>query len=272
MNGAALALSAELRDVLGASDQEDHHLRFSHAKAMGRSAAHARHAMQSNYEQTVAMKIGAGAHSLLLGGPRLVSFPGKVMRGKEWAAFKAENLDALILSTRQLQTAEAIAASVRADPIASRVLFQPGMVYEQTIHWQYKGRKIRSTPDARSKGHLVDLKTTRDASIERFQWDALRSAYHGQLASYAKAMEADNGYPPRDVYILAVESRPPYPCSVHRLTPRALEKGWQMVTGWLDQILACEESGQWNGYTTDVVDMDARAKSCRRRTNRAPPR
>ncbi len=256
MNDAALALSADLRDELAANDP--HELRFSYARAMSRSAAHARYAMQHDWEPTLAMKLGTAAHSLLLGGQRLAVYPGKTRRGKEWEAFKAENLDALIVSVGEMKRAEGIAASVRADPVASRVLFPPDlkMQYEQTIHWSFRGRLFRSTPDARSHRHLVDLKTTRDASLERFAWDAIKSGYHAQLAGYAKAMEAENGVAPDSVYIVAVESRAPYLCSVHKLTPRALEKGLRLMTEWVDQIIACETSGIWQGYANAPVDLD----------------
>jgi hypothetical protein len=254
VNQAALDLSGQLRDELASNTPNE--LRFSYAKAMARSPAHARHAMRFEYEPTVAMKIGTAAHSLLLGGPRLAVYPGKTRRGKEWEAFKAANLDAIIVSTKELKRAEGINASVRADPVASRVLFQPGMIYEQTIHWEFRGRKFRSTPDARSHRHLVDLKTTNDASLEKFAWTAVKSAFHAQLAGYALAMESENGHLPVDSYILAVENTAPHLCSVHKLTPRALEKGLRLMTEWVDAIKACESSGVWPGYATAPVDLD----------------
>jgi hypothetical protein len=254
MNDTALALSAELRDELASNEPNE--LRFSYAKAMARSAAHARYAMQFDYEPTLAMKLGTAAHSLILSGPRLAVYPGKVRRGKDWDAFKADNLDALIVSASELKRAEGMAASVKSDPVASRVLYQPGMLYEQTIHWSFRGRKFRSTPDARGLFHLVDLKTTRDASLERFGYDAIKQAYHAQLYGYSKAMEAENGFVPKDVYIVAVESRPPYACSVHQLTLRALEAGGRLMTDWVDRIIQCERSGVWPGYSASPVDLD----------------
>jgi hypothetical protein len=259
MNEPALAQTAVLRDELAANDQRaltDKPLRFSYLKQMARSAAHCLHAMRNEYEPTLAMKLGSAAHSLLLGGQRLAVYPGKTRRGKEWDAFVADNTDALIVSSREMRTAQNIDAAVRADPVASRVLFQPGMVYEQTIHWNWKGRSFRSTPDARGMSHLVDLKTTRDASLERFKWDAIKSAYHAQLYSYAKAMEEVNGFAPTRVYIVAVESKPPHLCSVHELTPRALEHGGRLMNEWLDALLACETSGVWPGYASSAVELD----------------
>ncbi len=259
-------LTGELAEMLAANDEierpplaadtRDLPVRNSHLKQMGRSAAHCRYSMLHDWEPTLAMRIGTGAHSLILGGPKLVVYGGKVRRGKDWDAFKLANADAIILSSSEVRRAESIAAAVRADEVASRVLFASGMVYEHTILWEQFGRSRRCTPDAMNKSIIVDVKTTRDASLERFKWDAIRMGYHVQLADYAAAFEHKNGHPPRDVYIVAVENVAPYGCSTWRLTPGALDKGGRMARGWLEQLIACEASGEWPGYAPSVVDFD----------------
>ncbi len=203
------------------------------------------------------MRIGSGVHSLLLGGPPVVRYSGKVRRGKEFDAWLADqSADAIVLLDKDYQRTHRIAAAVRADPVAERVLYQPDTVYEETILWEQSGRARRSTPDARTKTHLVDLKSCRTAEPEKFRWDAIRMGYHAQLADYASAMEEKNGYAPRDVYIVAVEQLDPHGVSVHRLTPGALDKGKRMVAGWLAQFLDCETRNEWPGYSGTVLDFD----------------
>jgi hypothetical protein len=259
VDSAALEMTGQLKSDLVANDQQaaiDKPLRFSVLKQMGRSPLHCLHAQRTDFEPTLAMKIGSAAHVLLLGGQRIAVFTGKARRGKEWEEFKAANADALLLNAKEMDIGQRIADSVRADPVASRVLFADGTVYEQTIHWTWMGRKFRSTPDARTKTHLVELKTTRDASLERFKWDALRSAYHAQLWTQATAMEFENGYAPKSIYIIAVESRAPYPVSVHELTPRALEAGGRLCRAWMEKFNECTASGSWPGYSSAVVELD----------------
>ena len=141
------SLSAELAEKLAESPYPvGVTMRLSTLKAMGRSPLHCMHAIRSAYEPTLAMKIGTGAHSLLLGGPKIVTFPGKVRRGKEWDAFELEHAADLILSSSEADKAEAIADAVRSNPIAHRVLFQPGTIYEDTILWDWQGRPFRCTP------------------------------------------------------------------------------------------------------------------------------
>jgi hypothetical protein len=247
------ALAAVLADRPYPADVR---LRASTLKAIGRSALHCMHAMRSPYEPTLAMRLGLGAHSLLLGGPPVVTYPGKVRRGKEWDAFELEHAGSIILSEREAETAHAINEAIRADPISSRVLFQPGMIYEDTIEFDWQDKPFRATPDARGHRHVVDLKTTRDAEPERFQRDAIRMAYHAQLALYGLAMEAVNGHKPTESYIVAVESKPPHAVTVLELTPRAIDAGERLCREWLDKFKACEAAGSWPGYAQAVVPFD----------------
>jgi hypothetical protein len=250
-------MSAELAQALAARPYPtDVRLRVSTLKAMGRSPAHCLHAMRSPFEQTLPMRLGEGAHSLLLGGKAIATFTGKVRRGKEYDAFRDEHADDLILNEQEAETAHAIADAVKADPIARRVLYQPGMVYERTIEWEWQDRPFRCTPDARGPFHLVDLKTTRDAEPEAFQRQAIKLGYHAQMALYALAIEQTTGVRPRDVYIVAVESKAPHAVTVLELTPRALEAGERLCRQWLDRFKACEASGEWPGYTSSIVTFD----------------
>lgn len=260
MNAATHAETGVLRDELAANDQIDPRtmpVRFSHLKAFGRSAAHARHAMQFDMEQTLAMRLGKGVHSLILGGPVVLLCPTKQRKGKDYDAWRKDQpADAIVLTTKEHKRAHAMAASVKANKLASQVIYAPESIYEETIFWEQNGRKRRSTPDVRSYRHLVELKTGRDAEPEKFRWEAIKMGYHGQLADYSAAMTAQNGQPPRDVYIVAVESTGAHECSVHRLTPGALERGAAMVAGWMTQLVECERSGVWPGYSTTIMDFD----------------
>ena len=253
-------MTAQLRDELAANDQKASALtpiRNSHLKAMGRSAAHCHHAMQFDMEPTLAMRLGKGTHSLILGGPSVLLCPTKQRKGKDYDAWRKEQPeDAIVLTAKEYRKAHAMADAVRANPLASKVLFAPGTIYEDTILWEQNGRARRCTPDARTERHLVDLKSCRDATPERFRWDAIKMGYHVQMADYAQAMAAQNGQPPRDVYIVAVESSGAHQCSVHRLTPGALERGLKQANEWMAQLLECERSGVWPGYSDVIVDFD----------------
>lgn len=258
MDAEVLEMSADLADELAsnASDTRLVPVRNSHLKQMGRSAAHCRYSMLNDWEPTLSMRLGSGVHSLLLGGPPLVVYPGKVRNGKAWDQFQADNKDALILSRSEMAKAVAMNAAVRADDVANRVLFADEMVYEKTILWKQLGRDRRCTPDAMNRSILVDLKTTRDASPDRFKWDAIRMGYEIQMGDYAQAFEDLNGHPPRDVYLIAVENKAPFAVTTWRLTPAALDKGKRTAAECLQRLLECEQTGVWPGYSAGVLDFD----------------
>lgn len=260
MEPETLELTEDLAAMLHDNSSEstlEHPLRNSHLKMMQRSPLHARHAILCDTEPTLAMRVGSGVHSLLLGGAPLACYAGKVRRGKEYDAFVAAQPDnAIILGRNDYDRSHRIADAVRRDPLAMDVLYRPGSVYESTIWFDQNGRARRCTPDVRSESHLVELKSTRNAHPERFKYDAIKMAYHGQLADYAGAIHATTGVYPKDVFIVAVEQLAPFGVSVHRLTIRALDMGERMVRGWLEQFMACEASGVFPSYSQSIIEFD----------------
>lgn len=259
MTAAILDLSAQLRAELTRNEQDTttKPVRNHAIKAMSKSAAHAKHAILTEFEPKLAQRIGLGAHSLLLGGPPVLLCPTKTRKSKAYDAWRAtQPADAIVLSRKEYERANRINEAVRADKLASQVLFVPGTVYEETINWEQLGRARRCTPDARTRDHLVDLKTTRDASPDRFKWDVARYGYALQLADYRAAMEHANGFRPLRCYIVAVESVPPYAVTVHLLTQGTLERSARQCVDLLGQIIACERANNWPGYGSQIFDLD----------------
>lgn len=136
------------------------------------------------------------------------------------------------------------------------LLFGPGVVHEQTLEWEQCGRKRRSTPDVRSEHYVTELKTTRCAEPGRFVRDGLFRAYNAQIADQIAAVAAVTGKRPSKGYVVAVESTPPYPVTVFELTPRALERGEQLVRLWLERLLVCEASNHWPAYRECIESFD----------------
>lgn len=231
-------------------------VRFSNLKHMARSALHYWDAVQLDREDTLAMRIGRGAHAMVLGEP-VVKWVGKTRQGKAWEAFRALHADKEILNAKEWATAEGIANAIRRHPIAAPLLFE-GTILEQTIEWEWLGRKCTSRPDSRRGGQVVtDLKTTQCADPERFRFDALKRAYHAQLAFYGLATKHLTGVEPDDLFACAVESKRPFAVTVLRLTDEARTQGEKMARLWFERLLVCESSDSWPAYTDAIVKLDA---------------
>jgi hypothetical protein len=223
---------------------------FTRLKLMGRSPAHYHEADQ---EEAYHLERGSAVHSLVLGGAKVLGYPGKVRRGKEWEAFEAEHPDAIILTGNEFEKAEAIAKAVRAHPLAMQVLRGQ---HEQVVDWKYLGRACQSRVDVIADEHIAELKTTMNADPSKFTFQALRLAYHAQLAFYAQAVTASGLGSPQAAYVVAVESSAPYAVTVMRMTPRTLELGARLCRLWMERLLACEAADRWPAYCESIVELD----------------
>lgn len=224
-------------------------LRFSRLKRFSQSAAHFAGAPEMEGSH---LDIGSAAHSMLLGGARIVAYPGPVRRGKAWDAFEADNRDALILTQGEHRRATAMAAAVRAVPDAMRVLDGER---EKTFTWKLQGRLCRGTPDVRTDRFITELKTGETADPRFFPFKVRRFCYHGQLAWYSDGAVLSGRPDPKEHYVVAVEAAPPHVVTVFRILPETIEQGRRLARLWFERLLQCEAAGQWPGYSQSIVDL-----------------
>lgn len=227
-------------------------VRFSRLKLMAKSPLHY---LSQNVEETAAMERGTATHSLVLGGKRVIAYPGATRRGKEWEAFEAANQDAEILTKNDYELAHAMAESVKRNQQAMAVLAGQR---ELEVAWQMMGRSCGSRLDVLGTGGawVTDLKTCTVGDPARFMWQALRMNYHAQLAFYMEAARAAGLGDPQAAYVVAVESTAPHVVTTMRLSDRALARGRQLCALWLEKVLACEAAMAWPGYADGIVELD----------------
>lgn len=230
-------------------------VRFSALKAMSRSPQHYAHAATEGWEESLAMRMGAGVHAMLFGQPYTV-WTGKARNGKAWDEFSAAHSGQPILNAREHAEAQGIVHAIEDNRLARELLFADDAAIEQTIRWQTLGRECMGTPDVRTGRYIVDLKTTRCADPQRFTRDATYRSYHAQLAWYLDGVALSGLGTPAEAYIVAVESSPPHPVTVLRLTDNAIEQGRRACRIWMERLLACEQANRWPGYCEGVVDFD----------------
>jgi len=225
-------------------------LHFSDLKHMAQSPAHYRAGLETGFVATRSMNKGTLLHSIVLGGEYVV-YPGE-RRGNAWKDFEAANEGKFIVTQKEYDVGHFAADAVLADRVAAPLLVGR---HEHGWRTELYGRPCAGRIDVAGAGFTTDLKSTRDATPWRFQRDCLRMAYHAQLGWYGDARRA-MGEDPGEHFIVGVELKPPYPVTVLRVVPRALEEGRKLVRLWLEQLRACEESDEWPSYTQSVVDLD----------------
>ena len=231
----------------------DQPIRFSHLRAYGRSGMHGKLARETGEEEeTVAMERGTAVHALLFGTKKVCGYPGPVRRGKDYDAFALEHADYEILTQAEYDKARAMADAVLASSLAMSVL---AGVAEQTLLFRWIGRDCRSTPDVRGNDFITELKTTANADPVKFQWHSLRMHYHAQMAFERLATHA-LGTRAQRCYLVAVESKPPYPVSVFEFTEHALIDGEKLLSLWMERLMSCEASNQYPPYCSSIVELD----------------
>lgn len=266
MNAEVIDLSAALRDELAANqnkrtDPRAVRVRFSALKHMASSPAHYLYAVQHDMEQTLAMRLGSGAHAILFDQPVVLwdqpakKGAGKAPRnGAAWDAFCAEHGGALILNATEMAEARAMADAIRRHPLAAPLLLD-GQTVEQLVEWSFAGRDCRSTPDSRGPRGLVEVKTTKCAEPGRFSRDAVYRSYHAQFSFYAEALRRV-GEEVGPVHCVAVENKPPYVVTVLSVSERDLELGQKQWRLWFEQLMQCESANDWPGYVNCIVPFE----------------
>lgn len=228
-------------------------VRFSHLKQMARSPAHYIESLRGRPD-TASLRRGRIVDALVFGETPVV-FDG-TRRSKAYEQFEAQHEGADIFTISEYEDARPIADSILKNPEHSEAarLLRGGAI-KTRIFWEWLGRARTGEPDVAGE-FLVDLKVTRCAQPDVFKRDALRFAYHAQLADYRNGLILSGAQPPSECYIVAVETAPPYPVTVLRLTERTIEQGERLCRLWMERLLACEAANYFPGYVQSFVDFD----------------
>lgn len=237
-------------------------VRFSRLKLMDQSPAHYRHGFTG---ETDPMAKGTALHAYMLGGrDRVVVYTGGARNAKfqKWIDFQAEHEGRHIIIPSQEREVEGMRRSLEAHPRAMELLDDG--VQEERITWEFGGRACAGTPDvvkplASGKKRLVELKTCMSSNPRRFRWQGEKMAYHAQVAWYMDGLERTMAYrhgPVDEVFIVAVESKAPWPVTVIRVRESMLKKGREAYKEWMSALRVCEQHDHWPAYAEDDVDWE----------------
>jgi len=249
---------------------EDGTLHFSDLKKMALSARQYLYGVNNPIKPTTQMLIGTAVHFHLL-GPRhgakpLVIFEGKRRSGKEWDSFFARNGGAEILTAPEWERASYIAEAILVDPVARARL--DGARYEVPLSWEESGfRCSTSGVDIISGAALADLKTTASTHPETWERHAFKMFYHCQMAWYRRGARANGIDCSRGLYLLGVETSPPFEVVELELTEKMIDLADRTLSLWLEKlrqcVLSCPEPrafSDWPGYAAASVPWELRKR------------
>lgn len=171
--------------------------------------------------------------------------------------WRAKNAFKRSLSGEHSDAITAMAASVRAHPIAGKLLV--GGVPELTVLWndEATGLPCKSRADyyVADKQLVVDLKTTLDASEREFKRSVVSYRYHVQDALYRSGFAAV-GAPIQHFIFVAVEKTPPYAVAVYALDADAVAAGFAAARKNINTLSDCVRFDRWPSYSDHIVTLE----------------
>lgn len=240
----------------------------SRLSKLQRSPAHLRAYLDEPPEDTDALRQGRAVHAAILEPDafttEFVAAPQGLDRrttaGKQaYGEFLAQSIGKTVLSADEHAMCLAIRDSVHRRRCAIGVLEGAGEV-ELSVLWTHgetglacKARWDRYTPGL-GGGTIVDVKTTRNASLNDFERSLFTYGYHRQAAFYLDSAAA-HGMAAEHYVIIAVEKEAPYEVAVYRLTEGAIDAGREQLQPLIRRYAECVRSNTWPGYPDVVQDI-----------------
>lgn len=220
-----------------------------------------KHMLADSVEPTEAMAFGSAFHELLLEPEKFkyTLLPSGDKRTKEYKESMA-NLTIVghALTDNDLRTLDDMLGSLRSNVKLSQVLDAKTWV-ERAIFATHieTGLRVKIRPDfytEKYKGIGIDVKTTADASPQKFKGSIYNFRYYRSYALYYDILKEASqalGFPFNDYRLLAVEKTAPYGFSAWVMNDFLLIKGREEYTKGLKRISLYEKTGIIDGYLND---------------------
>jgi hypothetical protein len=215
-------------------------------------------------EPTPAMRLGTALHTHVLElskwDDQIAVAPGDINRrtkeGREqWAAFEAAAKRKTVITADDAQQVMAMGRAVLGHPAAAMLLGLPGKA-ETTHMWTdaSTGLECKCRPDwlTDDGSIVVDLKTTKNASIQGFKRSVADYRYHVQAAWYLHGLEQATGRRPDQFIFICVESSAPYACAVYAADAEMIERGHDQAMRDLAKLAVCKAADHWPSYSDQI--------------------
>jgi PDDEXK-like domain of unknown function (DUF3799) len=235
-------------------------LSSSGARAILRSPAKFDHDRTHGRPERRVFDFGHAAHGLVLGvGQPVVLVDAADWRSKasQTARDEAYAAGSVPLLLREYAVVQAMAAGIRAHPVASRLLSGEGRP-EVSMFWRDESTGVdcraradwlRYPPDGTPV--IVDYKTAVDASPRGFARSAAEHGYHQQDAWYRSGVGACMSIDAPFVFV-AQEKTAPYLVACYQLDDEAVTAGARRNRAALELFAECTATGVWPGHSETI--------------------
>lgn len=248
-------------------------INFSRLKPIRDTASKCRYEIDHPKEPTPSMVLGSALHVAILEPARFEALfhicppcDRRTIEGKEIFA-KAEREAAGKLLIRQgdeamgqVETVRGMAQSVLGLKAARPFISGAGQ-NEVAALWRdeetgllCKGKMDRFLPEFSGLDGfpvIIEVKSTKDASLWGFSREVDNLGYAAQAACYCAAVKTIMGKMPVHIFI-AVENFPPFDCAFHMTDDAAIQTGQRQYRQMLKRYAECVKKNEWPGYPDRV--------------------
>jgi len=224
-------------------------------------------------EETPALTFGRAFHCYVLEGVDQFykSFVVADKRGKQkkedkayWEdlRFTAEWKGIKIIEHDDFVTIEGMGDAIKRHPFASKLLAEG--ISETSIFWtdEETGLPCKCRPDRipdGSKGVILDLKSTRNASDMAFKRDCINYGYAREAGIYCEGFSKATGANFNDLIFafIVCEKEPPYRTEVYSLSTEFLDYGYMEFHRLLQIEKECRDKNFWPHYKcANATELD----------------
>ena len=180
----------------------------------------------------------------------------------------ARERGAIPISTADYDTAQAMAAAVRDNPLAAGLLSQGDP--EISGYWTdpTTGARLRWRADWLHQGRtriiIVDYKTTKNAEPKAFHKSCSDYGYHQQDAWYREGLIACGVDADPLFLFIAQEKEYPYEVTVHESQPDDLARARALNRKAIDLWARCHQNNDWPGYPARIHAIEHPVYAIRR--------
>lgn len=134
-----------------------------------------------------------------------------------------------------------------------------GSEIEYSIFWKDDETDVmcKCRPDVLGEDYILDLKTTRNCSVEEFSRSIYDYGYHIQAAMMQEGVFKSTGRIIKNFIFACVEKKSPYNTCIYILGDESIEYGKKQYKKALAKYKNCLETNIWASFENKIIDLPA---------------
>ena len=227
------------KDIIRFADDQEYYADNSYVtnsmlSKLNKGPEHLQHYLDGGVEESPALNFGKAFHLYILEKDKfdeeVAVFSGKTRRGKEWDAFNEANLGKTIISFKEALKIKEMGESLFSKKAIKELLTHKDNICESVAIGEIHDIFCKGKADIvnKSKGIIVDLKTTQSVNPRDFRRSCYKYGYHRQAYFYKELFNA------KEFIFICVEKEAPYSVGLFYTSDEFIEQGQDEVFNLLE--------------------------------------